>query len=400
MVTEAPYDPLVPRTSMLPLVLVLLVAGACSSTDSNEVAGNNAASPRLVLWNDTEIAVLEDGEITEIAATGAVSQVTASPSGVLVWTALETDPPSVKATIDGDERSTVDTPTVPFFYEWSPSGSRIAFLGNSTSGAGLVFGMIDVETREVTPIESPAPFFFDWSPDGERLIAHIGGASLGIIDAASGEVEDLGQESGPFPAPIWTEAGIVVVTQLGPTVERGLRTVSFQQARSVVVLIDPDTLSYTELTSVVGPVRLFPSVDGLAVVAGPSGSQTIEVLDWNGRSLETLEGDTIDLAQWSPDGATLLWTERDGDRSLTPMTWSGGEATRYDTFVPTSLFATAYLPFWDQYDRAISLWAPDSASFALPTQTVAGPEVVVRDLTGATASYPGWDMALWQPSGD
>jgi hypothetical protein len=395
-----PYDPTMSRRVLLTFAVILLLVGACDSQDEGEGVDQVAPPTRLVLWNEDEIAVLEDEAITELGATGAVSQVTASHGGGLVWTSLETAPPTVKATIDTGERIELDTTTVPFFYSWNPTGSHIAFLGNSASGTGLVFGLIDVDAGEVTPIETPAPFFFDWSPDGDRLIAHIGGTSLAIIDADTGEAEDLGLESGPFPAPIWTDAGIVVVTRLGPTVGAGMRSVAYQQARSEIVLVDPVTRAQTELASVDGPVRLFAGNARLAVVAGQVGSQTIEVLDRNGGTLATLGSGTIDLAQWSPDGATLLWTERAEDRTLTPKAWSGGEPVEFDEFTPTRVFATAYLPFWDQYDRAISLWAPDSGSFALPIETASGPAIDVYDLAGGTSSYPDWDMAIWHPAGN
>ncbi len=376
------------RTSIAVVLTTALLITACSD-DGDVVADRDPG--RLVVWNDDAVGSLEDGEFTDSDATGAVSQVTAGRDGTLVWTRIERTPPSVDAVIDGDRRVAIDTPTVPFFYQWSPTGERIALLGNAPSGGGLLFGLIDVESEELTTIQSPPPFFFDWSPDGTSLIAHVGGSVLRVIDAETGEVDDLPEASGAFPAPLWTERGIVIAAAVGPTVSPPIVPIAFQSAASEVLLIDRDDDSRLTLSVVDGPVRLFSSDEALALAVGVPGTQRIEVIGWDGQARATLGQGTIDLVQWSPDGATLLWTERDADGSLVPMTSADGDVVGYDAFRPSSEFAAAYLPFWDQYDRTISLWSPDSSAFALPTD--AG--VVVHELGGASSTYPEWEMAIW-----
>lgn len=360
---------------------------ACTNGEGVEVGEPG----RLVLWNGDSISILEDGESSDVETTGTVGQVTPGPDGTLVWTQIEQNPASVAAVLDGSPRVSIATPTVPFFYEWNPTGDRVAWLGNAPSGAGLIFGLIDVETEELTTTQGPPPLFFDWSPDGTSVIAHIGGSVLAVLDAATGEVRELSLESGTFPAPLWTDRGIVVATSVGPTVASSIVPIGYQTASSEVVLIDPADDSMVTLADAEGLVRLFAADDALALAVGPAGAQRIEVIGWDGESRASLGAGTIDLVQWSPDGSTLLWTERDDAGALTPVTWSGGDTATYDAFRPSAEFASAYLPFWDQYDRTISLWARNSAAFALPT--VDG--IVVHDLDGTSSTYPGWDMAVW-----
>ena len=304
---------------------------------------------------------------------------------------IERNPPSVDAVIEGEARITLDTPTVPFFYEWSPTGDRVALLGNAPSGAGLIFGLIDVEAEELTTIQSPPPFFFDWSPDGTSLIAHVGGSTLRVIDAETGDIESLPEQSGAFSAPIWTDRGIVIATMVGPTVSSPVVPVAYQSAGSEIVLIDPADDTRNTLAEVDGPVRLFASADALALAVGATGAQQIEVIGWDGQTRATLGQGAIDLLQWSPDGSTLLWTERDADGTLVPKTWTNGETAEYASFRPSSEFASAYLPFWDQYDRTISLWATDSTAFSIPTDE----GIVVHELDGESTTYADWDMAIW-----
>lgn len=374
------------RRSIAFAIIAVLVA-ACSEADGVDAVD----AGRLVLWNEDAISILDEGDLVDIETTGAVSQVTAGPDGALVWTRIERNPPSVDAVIHRDTRVTLDTPTVPFFYEWSPTGERVALLGNAPSGGGLLFGLIDVETEELTTVQSPPPFFFDWAPDGTRLIAHVGGSTLVIIDAETGDLRELRGDSGAFPAPIWTERGIVVAIGLSPTITSQIVPVGYQSVASEVVLIDPVDESSATLAEVDGPVRLFSSDDALALAIGSAGNQRIDVIGWDGTPRATLGRGTIDLAQWSPDGSTLLWTERNADGTLTPMTWTDGEIGDHDAFRPSSVFASAYLPFWDQYDRTISLWAGDSTAFSLPTDE----GVVVHGLDGASSTYSNWNMAAW-----
>jgi hypothetical protein len=374
------------RSIALAAIIPLLIA---SCSDGAEVAAEDPG--RLVLWNDDAISILADGEFSEVDMTGTVSQVTPAPDGTLAWTRIERTPPSVDTVIDGATRLDLDTPTVPFFYEWSPAGDRVALLGNAPSGGGLLFGLIDVEAEELTTVESPPPFFFDWSPDGTRLIAHVAGTVLRIIDAETGEVRDLREQSGGFPTPIWSEEGIVVAITVGPTVASPIVPVGYQAVAFEVVLIDPVDGSRVSLAEVDGPVRLFSTDDALALAVGVAGTQRIDVIGWDGETRATLGRGSIDLVQWSPDGSTLLWTERDADGSLTPFTWTGGDTTEYEPFRPSSEFAAAYLPFWDQYDRTISLWAGNSTTFSLPTDE----GVVVHGLDGESATYANWNMAVW-----
>jgi hypothetical protein len=59
-----------------------------------------------------------------------------------------------------------------------------------------------------------------------------------------------------------------------------------------------------------------------------------------------------------------------------------------------------YLPFWDQYSRVLTLWAPDSASFVLPVHGEAGGSIVVYDVaTGDTKRIHAGRFASWAPGG-
>ena len=128
---------MMPRPSITLAATAVLLVVACSDGGATETVTQG----RLVLWNDQSIAIVDDGEVRDVDTTGTVSQVTASPDGTLIWTRIERDPPSVNAVIDAEVRITLDTPTIPFFYQWSPAGDRVALLG---IGSGLNCQMAEV----------------------------------------------------------------------------------------------------------------------------------------------------------------------------------------------------------------------------------------------------------------
>ncbi len=54
------------------------------------------------------------------------------------------------------------------------------------------------------------------------------------------------------------------------------------------------------------------------------------------------------------------------DAGLILRVWDSGIVTEYFTALPTGPFFNRYLIFWGQYDRSMTLWAPDSSAFVFP----------------------------------
>src|SRR5690606_28817841 len=75
-----------------------------------------------------------------------------------------------------------------------------------------------------------------------------------------------------------------------------------------------------------------------------------------------------------------------------------GDRTYVDggVFRPSAAFVTQYLPFFDQYSRSHSLWAPDSSAIVLPTLGEAGvPTLVVFGVDGTSREIGPGDMPAW-----
>lgn len=373
------------------LAAAIFFASACSPGVEIEPG---AIPPTLVMWSDNAVTAVRADITVSLEVTGSISQVTPGPNGELAWTAITSDPARALVVFDGANGASVTAPFAPFFYHWSPEGDRLALLGNSPSGQGLAFATLTIDEEAIRSVEAPSPFFFDWSPDGTQLVAHLGGSSIGVIDAASGEIQDLGVEARSFPAPAWIDRGILVLSELGPSIGAREVPVGLQATAAQVVLIDPAADTTTALAEVDQPTRLFPGAQHLALVIGADGRQTIDIINWSGGLIETIGAGTIEVVQWSPDGSRLLWTERLSDNRLQPRIWNEDGTEDVDAFVPSPTFATSYIPFWDQYDRALSLWSHDSARVAFATTRDGASEIVVHG-DGEPITYPGFEMAAW-----
>lgn len=70
---------------------------------------------------------------------------------------------------------------------------------------------------------------------------------------------------------------------------------------------------------------------------------------------------------WSPTGDHLLFAtlEQEGTDQFFFRwnVWDGNEVTELDRFLPSATLLSDYLPFFDQYDRSIDVWAPDGSAF-------------------------------------
>ena len=408
-----PLDPTQERTCSLrnvhrPFVLaVAFLVVACSTSADESPNVEPPPTGKLIAWSTDSIQVYErpgsqaEGDVLETAGF-EISQVTPSSGGRIAWTALDAATSTYRTMLSsatGGQPDEIVVPTAPFFYAWSPTDARLAFLGNDPGGAGVLFGSLDPETGVSESHGIATPFFLDWAPDGSQVIANIGGATLGFVDVPEGTVTDSGIRPGLSPAPIWTTDGVVVVARRSPSVGAGMMEVSLQAERGRVQHVDPSTGEQTTLMDVDVPVRLFASADGsrLAAVTGTDGDQRLSVHDRAGTILAERRGPSIELVQWSPDAGALLYTIRsDAGRERTPHVWlaSGDEDLEFDPFVPSVELESTYLPFWDQYDRALTVWAPDSSMFALANQD----GIRLLSIDGGIEEITGSTMAVFAPS--
>ena len=115
----------------------------------------------------------------------------------------------------------------------------------------------------------------------------------------------------------------------------------------------------------INQVSLSADAARVAFTAIGAGAETfMQVVDLASGDTELIEADTIIAFQWSPDSRRSCSSPSKARQSPTA---SGTRAlSRPTSTLPQRfMFRDRYLFFWGQYDRSMSLWAPDSSAFVV-----------------------------------
>ena len=111
-----------------------------------------------------------------------------------------------------------------------------------------------------------------------------------------------------------------------------------------------------------------PDAVSAALIQEKLESNTLSIVDLDDGTVTEVTREPVAVFMWSPDGEKLLvmgagsapgrvrwsvWTEEDG-------------LVEGPEFAPSPHWVEDYLPFHDQYARSMTLWSPDSGSFAFP----------------------------------
>jgi TolB protein len=333
-------------------------------------------------------------------------QPTWSPSGrQIAWAEVDnrTQPATSALLIsqtEGRAPRRFDTPFAPFYIQWSPDETRLAYLSNwlTVNTPNLALRLVDLNdpAAEIRTLVEGQPLYFTWSPQGDRLLAHVSNERLEFRD-----LEGVGQPLAPtfatFPAPQWSTDGSTLLYALGEANQQQL------------VLTDVDGAAQQEVTDYTDAISfsLSPTNDRVAYAITPSGVGAaafgpLYVTDVDTRRTRELTDTPVLAFFWSPDGSKLAYLALDDnsrDLRLRWYVWDGTRSRGYAQAVPTRTFLQAYVAFFDQYARSMTLWSPDSRAFAYPAvDRVTGSNIYVQalDEDAPTAVARGVFVA-WSP---
>jgi Tol biopolymer transport system component len=340
----------------------------------------------------------------------AVAQPTWSPdAGRLVWTEVDhmsEVPETFIATSgpQGEDLERLESPIAPFYFSWSPTGEQIAFLGGGPGGR-VDLGLMDGEVRF---LGSSQPYYFAWAPTGDTLVTHTNLDTVALL-TTDGTATTLERTDARFQAPQWSADGTRLVYATGtPPAPGGVRTGAFQSNGQQIVITDPagNVLHNLEPFSGVATFELSP--DGSQIAHSVTLDRTtfnfgpLVVTDLESGDETTVSQSPVLAFQWSPTGEDLLYLGSEGGidhPTFRWVVWDGTESTEYAGVVPTAGFATSYLPFWDQYARSHTLWAPNGSAFAYSGLNEADEPTIWVQRLGATEpdEVVAGDVVFWSP---
>ena len=350
----------IPRASVLLLLML-----ACTAP---------SPLPPLLVVNTGVTAIDENGTSLVLLdpETGAIpSQPTWAPDGTFaVWTEIAADGSAASIAMGNEEsQRRIDGGTVPFFYGFSPTGESLAYLGNDPDGGGVALGLLDVAAGTARLLDTGQPYYLDWSPDGSRLAVHANQSDLYLLDG-DGTRTELEAQPGLFQAPAFlTDDRLLIV-----------------DGESLAVL-DLNSSEVDSIASVSRFSAFSPSPDGARVAfidndqAAPGALSVVSIE--TGES-QRIEEDPVVLFDWSPDGSKLLYLTLTPE-GLVPFVWTETEVKSAEPFLPTQTFFQSYLPFWDQYNRFLTMWRADGSGFILPRTNGQATEIALYPSDGTDA---------------
>ena len=306
---------------------------------------------------------------------------------------------------------------LPFYLYWSPDSRNISFLSNGTGEGELVLHLAAADGSGSHIAGTGQPYYWDWSPEEDEICIHTGGAAADNPEARLAFMpmdepfrsREIGLQPASFQAPAWSPDGETIA--LAVKTETGEALV-FQERLSG----KPRTIAEID-----GAVAFAWSPDGgqLAYMASPpEGSETASkelyvVQPSRAEEKRLLASGLIVGFFWSPDGQHLAILKPalpgQGDNSLIAFQQpshinlalqlievESGEVRQLITFAPTDSFLNL-LPFYDQYQRSMTLWSPDSREMvvaALDEQDQPGIYVIDARGGGSKRIADG-DLAFW-----
>jgi hypothetical protein len=351
------------------VLALLLVSAACSGEDAERV-------DRLVVV-DREgrvVTVEPDGsDLTVLSdeGTSAFQPVWSPDASWIAWGSTSgSDFALAVADVGSGDVSLAQVEANPFYLSWAPVGDRLGLLRNDGSALAFETATIDEDGVTIATLDTGGSYYFDWRPDGERVASHVGRDRFDVIDL-NGEIDEVGVAPGIYQAPQWIDQGIITVTdgdddasEIVLADEGGDSEVIARTDGLVSFVADPAG----ERLAVFSLLPGGPDAVSAALVQEMLEANTLSVVDLDDGTVTEVTSEPVAVFMWSPDGEKLLvmgigsaagrvrwsvWTEEDG-------------LTEGPEFAPSPHWVEDYLPFHDQYARSMTLWSPDSGSFAFP----------------------------------
>jgi Tol biopolymer transport system component len=403
-------------------ILVLALAAsavACERTSESTAPRGGAEPPGLLVVSRAETSIFTikpDGSArTDLVAeqSGLVAiQPTWSPDGTrLVWTEVDhmsevPEPSIVTSGPRGENPERVPAPVAPFYFHWNPKGGQVAFLAGGPGGR-VDLGLLDGELRFLGGAQ---PYYFAWAPDGRTLLTHTDLETVALL-TLDGRATTLAQTESRFQAPQWAADGTRLVYATGaPPATGGVRIGAFQTDGQEIVVTEIDGTVLSRLGPFAGVATFELSPDGRQIAHSVTPARDafnfgpLVVTDLDSGEATTVSDQSVLAFQWSPLGDLLLYLIADeGPEHPTFRwaVWNGEQSSEYSVVVLTPGFASSYLPFWDQYSRSHTVWAPDGSAFAYTGLDGQGDSTVWVQLIGDDSEprqIAAGDIVFWSPA--
>ena len=307
----------------------------------------------------------------------------------------------------------------PFYLYWSPDGRQVSFLANhSSDGIGLHLALADGSRESL--LATGQPVYWDWAANSQQLLLHAGRdngpARLAFFDLTTETVGENISQPGFFQAPVIShdnrylafaevdeaeQRWLVIRNQESGESQRephlGAVALGWSPTTHWLAYISPAGDDPHLFEAPYGPLRLLEAETGQSQ---PVTDKMVLAFFWspNGEYLAylTLATGAEEINAFRPESTYSKRVHQEPVRlNLWLFTLADKSTRRLLTFVPSTLFATQFLPFFDQYALSHALWSPASDALVLPTVSDEANEIVVISVNGVIRPVAEGSVAFW-----
>jgi len=278
----------------------------------------------------------------------------------------------------------------PVFLGWAPDGSSVSFITQSQLRNSFLFQHVDAKGEgEAQILDVGAPLFWDWGAAGNMLLNADGAVQngpaprLSILDPANAEVEDrLEIQPAYFSAPAWspdearmlaavraTEGDVqLVIANHWGEIEETISTLSGEAAfdwspdGQMIAYVASDTFT---ADGIVGPLTVVDANDPATIISATDAP--VIAFFWSPNSKQIAYFAAVQILP-DPESEAAEDAPPPEDQplrlALFLLDLKSGESRQMAIFRPTELF-TNTLRFFDQYQRAATIWSPDSQNVVI-----------------------------------